>query len=265
MTSRRYTIVLASLLTLGTGCAITPPPSIQPGMPRRAITPRSYRTKLAVFNLLDPTGSGGRLTEKAAEALAVALFERDRFEVMQRAEVAGVDPANTKEIKEDYGQRLDALVVGSITHFNTADKTMRLNVNVMNPQFTTMAAKTFEVRYTGTINVDVERDGIDRIAEWLERAFPKLSDGTVMARSGENVSLNLGSEDGVQVGMGLLISSHGDIVRDPATGDFLGSDIYVGEAYVVAVDAKKSEARLEPRKLGGAVPEVIVGDKVEFK
>jgi hypothetical protein len=248
-------------------------------MPRRGITPRSYKMKLAVFNLQDPTGSGGRLTEGVAESLHVALFETGRFELMQRAELRGIDPGDTRRIQRDYRARLDGLVVGSITHFNTAQKTMTLNINVMNPLGTTMAAKSFDnIRYTGTINVNASREDIERIAEWIDRKFPKLQSGRILSRSSQRrVTLNLGAEDGVQVGMGVLLAAQGDDLKDPETGELLGSDIYVGEAYVVAISPTTCEAALEniyERKkspdgrlvmMEGPMPVVRVGDKVVFK
>lgn len=245
-------------------------------MPRRGITPRSYKLKLAVFNLLDPTRSGGRLSESVAEMLHVALFSTNRFELMQRAELRGTDPSNIDAIKEAYQRTLDALVVGSITHFNPTDRVMTLNINVMNAYGTTMAAKSFPVRYSGTINVDADRADIDAIAEWIERQFPKLASGLVLSRSGNRITINLGAESGVQVGMWVLIASRGDVVKDPKSGEFLGSDIFVGEAYVIAVNAATCEARvvdvLEERQDGSGqvravqrTPEIRVNDKVVFK
>jgi hypothetical protein len=162
---------------------------------------------------------------------------------------------------------------------------MTLNVNVMNPFGTTMAARTFDdIRYTGSINVDADRQDISGIAEWIDRKFPKLEAGLVLSRSGERrITVNLGSEDGVQIGMGVLIAARGDDVKDPQTGELLGSNIYVGEAYVVAVDEGTCEAKLalqsEPQKgadgrpmmadgqllVEWVVPNVRVHDKIIFK
>lgn len=262
----RPTICLVSTLTfimsafvVSSGCSILPPPSIEPKMPRRGITPRSYRLKLAVFNLLDQTGSGGRLSESVSEMLHVALFQTNRFELMQRAEVRGSDPNNIDAIRKRYQNTLDALVVGSITHFKPTQHVMTLNISVMNPYGTTMAADSFEVRYTGTINVDADRRDIDKIADWIEREFPKLASGMVLSRSGNRITINLGGDSGVQVGMWVLIASRGDIIKDPDTGEFLGSDIYVGEAYVIGVNPGTCEAVVVDN------PVIRVDDKVIFK
>ena len=246
------------------GCLLPPPPSVAPQMPRRGITPRSYKMKLAVFNLLDPTGSGGRLTQSIAETLQVELFKTRRFELMERAEVRGINPADKQRIMMDYRNRLDGLVVGSITHFDTANKTINLNINVMNPWGTTMAANSFEVRYTGTINVDAGRRDITLIAEWTERAFPKLESGLVLSRSADRITLNLGSESGVHTGMWVLVASRGDMLKDPQTGEPLGSDIYVGEAFVIGVNPATSEA-LVVQTPQGKTPQIKVHDKVIFK
>jgi hypothetical protein len=245
-----------AMVTAVVGCQeIQAPPSLAPQMPRRGITPRSYKLKLAVFNLQDPTASGGRLTESVAESLHVALFETSRFELMQRAEVRGVDPGDTERIKRDYRQRLDALVVGSITHFNTTDRTMTLNVSVMNALGTTIAAK---------ISVDADREDIDAIAEWIERAFPRLESGLVLSRSRDRITINLGQEEGVQVGMGVLVAARGDDVKDPETGELLGTDIFVAEAYVIAAGPGTCEAVVVP-DADGRTPEIKVNDKVVFK
>jgi hypothetical protein len=266
MMSRSRIVGIASLalIAASAGCSLNPPPSVEPGMPRRGIVPRSYKMKLAVFNMQDPTGSGGRLAESISEMLHVALFETGRFELMQRAELRGTDPGNIDAIRRQYQQSLDALVVGSITHFNTANKTMALNVNVMNAYGTTMAAKSFQAKYTGTINVDADREDIKAIADWLEQQFPKLQSGLVLSRSTDRITINLGGESGVQRGMWVLVASRGDAVKDPATGEFLGSDIYVGEAYVIAVSPATCEAVLVQR-IDGVMPEIKVNDKVIFK
>ena len=257
-------LVFVVIAAVAAGCSLDPPPSIEPGMLRRGIAPRSYKMKLAVFNMQDPTGSGGRLAESIAELLHVALFETGRFELMQRAELRGTDPGNIDAIRRQYQQSLDALVVGSITSFNTANKVMALNVNVMNAYGTTMAAKSFQVKYTGTINVDADREDIKAIADWIEQWFPKLQSGLVLSRSNDRVTINLGSESGVQRGMWFLIASRGDAVKDPKTGESLGSDIYVGEAHVIAVNPATCEAILVPRT-DGRTPEIKVSDKVIFK
>ncbi len=257
-------LVFVAIAGMAAGCSLDPPPSVEPGMLRRGISPRSYKMKLAVFNMQDPTGSGGRLAESVSEMLHVALFETGRFELMQRAELRGTDPGNIDAIRKQYQQSLDALVVGSITHFSPANKTMALNVNVMNAYGTTMAAKSCQVKYTGTINVDADREDIKAIADWLEQQFPKLQSGLVLSRSADRVTINLGGESGAQRGMWVLIASRGDAVKDPKTGELLGSDIYVGEAYIIAVNPATCEAVLVPRADGKA-PEIKVNDKVIFK
>jgi hypothetical protein len=134
----------------------------------------------------------------------------------------------------------------------------------MNPWGTTMAANSFEVRYTGTINVNANREDIVRIAEWIERAFPKLESGLVLSRSADRLTINLGSDSGVHTGMWVLIASRGDMLKDPHTGDPLGSDIYVGEAFVIGVNPGTSEARVV-NTAAGRVPQIKVHDKVIFK
>ena len=270
--SRHKLIGTFLLAAVCSGCVtLTPPPSIAPTMPRRGIIPRSYKMKLAVFNLLDPTGSGGKLSESIAETLHVALFQTNRFELMQRAELRGIDASDTRKIQEEYANRLDGLVVGSITHFNTAQKTMTLNINVMNPFGTTMTAQSFEdIRYTGSINVDANRDDIVKIAEWIDRKFPKLEDGSILSLSSNRITINLGSKDGVQVGMWVLVAARGDDIKDPTSGELLSSNIYVAEAWVVAVNPGTCEALLATvsdrnTNLKSRRPRVKVGDKVVFK
>jgi hypothetical protein len=261
--TRRFLCVVPAVMAIGCSM-VTPPPSIEPKMPRRGVTPRSYKMKLAVFNLQDPTGSGGRLSESVSETLHEALFQTGRFELMTRAELSGIDPGDIRRIQDLYRRVLDALVVGSLTQFNPTDKTMTLNINVMNPYGLTMAARAFTVKYYGTVNVNADAEDIGRIAEWIERKFPKLKDGLILSRSDERVTINLGSNDGVQPGMWVLIAAGGDVVKDPQTGEFLGSDIYVGEAYVVGVDDAKCQALLV-RDENKQLPPARVKDKVIFK
>ena len=240
-------VALAALL-LAEGCA-TLPPSLPPTQPRRGITPRSYKMKIAVFNFIDQTGSAGKLVETLPDMLSTELFGTQRFEVKERAELRSVDPQQTKAINERYKLELDALLVGSITRFSVEEKVMTLDVRVYNAfNGTVMFASAFDVRYVGVIDAKADRKDIVRVAEAVYAAFPVLGDVTVRVAgmSGNIVTINLGEKDGVKAGMGALVIARGDTLKDPVTREELGDAIYVGETYVIEVGQKSSKLLAVP-------------------
>jgi hypothetical protein len=263
---------LAALLsTLALYGCMSIPPTATSVQPRRAIQPRSYKMKLAVFNFVDQTASAGKLVETIPDVLATELFSTGRFDLKERAELRGIEPADVKAIRDRYTFEVDAFLVGSITRFSVADKTMTLDVRAINAaQGTVMYAGHHDVHYEGVLDVKAQRSDIKNIAQEIETALPKLggADTKVSSLSGNFITINLGEVNGAKVGMGALVISRGDTIKDPTTSQELGDEIVVGEAYIVEVMDKTSKAVLVPIRVRdnlGEPPKVRLGDGVRFK
>lgn len=253
------------LILLSVGCASLPPTLVNQ-QPRRGITPRSNKMKIAVFNFIDQTGSAGKLVETLPDMLSTELFGTKRFEVTERAQLRSVDPQQTKDINQTYKRLLDVLLVGSITRFSVEDKTMTIDVRVYNAvNGTVMFAGHFDVHYSGVLDVKAERKDISKMAEAIYSAFPVLGDVNVRVAgvSGGMVTVNLGEKDGVKLGMGALVVAGGDTLTDPVTKEELTDAVYVGEIYVVEVDPKTSKAIVDAPQQH--MPVIKLNDLVRFK
>ena len=247
------------------GC-MTMPPTMAPLPPRRGIQPRSYKMKLAVFNFVDQTGSAGKLIQTIPDILATELYNTGRFELKERAELREIDPNRIEEVRERYKTEVDTLLVGSITQFSVDDKVMTLDVRAINAlNGTVMYAGGHKVRYTGVLEVKVDRDDIKKIAEDIYTAFPELGGPTtkIISMSGDTININLGSDQNAKVGMACLVVASGDTISDPTSGETLSQDIYVAEAYIVEVGEKVCKAVIAPNDK--AKPRPFLNDRVRFK
>ncbi len=236
--TRMQKLLFAATLAGLTGCASMMPPTLPPDSPRRGIRPRSYKMKLAVFNFIDQTGSAGKLVETIPDVLSTELFRTKRFELNERAELRAIDPAEMQKIREEYKHRVDGFLVGSITRFSVEDKTMTLDIRAINAfNGVVMYAGHHDVKYQGTLDVKAQRADIGSIADEIYKGFPELgSPGIrVISISGETVTINVGKDDGVIVGMGGLVIARGDTLKDPITHKELADEIYVGEVFVIEV------------------------------
>jgi len=63
--------------------------------------------------------------------------------------------------------------------------------------------------------------------------------------------------------MGALVISRGDTIKDPSSGQELGDEIMVAEAYIVEVQDRTSKAILVPVR--NQIPRVVLGDSIRFK
>lgn len=246
MSVKRIALVAVSAVCLLMVAACSSlPPTFCIKQPRRGIRPRSYKMKLAVFNFVDQTGSAGKLIETIPDVLSTELFGTKRFELKERAELREIDPQKMEEQRNKYRYTVDTFLVGSITRFSVDDQTMTLDVRAINAyNGTVMYAGHHDVHYKGVLDVKADRKDIQSIADDIYKAFPVLggSDSKIISLSGDDVSINLGENDGATVGMGALIISGGDTIRDPVSNAALNNEIYVGEAYVVEVTPNMCKA-----------------------
>ena len=99
----------------------------------------------------------------------------------------------------------------------------------------------------------------------IESEFPLLGDPKtkVISMSGDNINVNLGSDQNAKVGMACLVIASGDTISDPGSGETLSQDIYVAEAYVVEVGEKVCKAVVDTNSV--PKPRPFLNDRVRFK
>ncbi len=245
MTEKRNVLTIAA----GVACllmvsCVTVPPTYCAKEPRRTIKPRSHKMKLAVFNFVDQTGRAGNLIKTIPDVLSMELLVPKRFEVLERAKLREIGARKTEEQRNKYKYAVDAFIQGNITRFSEKGRVMAIDVRVVNAyNGAVMYAGHHDVHYKKEQNVTADIKDIQAIANAIHKAFPVLvaSKGKIISLSGEDISINLGENDGVKVGMGVLIVAERDVVDNPSSHAGSSPERYIGEGYIVEVmpDASK--------------------------
>jgi curli biogenesis system outer membrane secretion channel CsgG len=213
-----------------------------------------------------------------------SVIERNRLDDILREHNLAAQGAVTPQTAVELGKLLgvELMVMGSITEFGFERYgagitsrfrgamyryTCKIDVRVVNVQ-------TAEIMYANSegsdhidIGVGIEGYSAGRDSDYgrvagktLEKATKKLVDelavkaggmstyvgfGRVASVSGDNIYINRGSSDGVNVGDRFTVIRFGDAIIDPDTGQELGKmESEVGVIEVVSVQAKLSICKL---------------------
>ena len=236
---------------------------------RRPFQPRSLKFRLGVLNLIDQTGSGGVLVNTIADVLTTGLYETRRFDLLDRGQLRsrGASQGDVEKTIAELGP--DGLLQGAITQIRTDDKIIVLDIRVTN-RFTNAViyANSAELRYTGAIDIQLDRRDVSTLSRQIADAFPKADEREpikIAKIDGEIVTLTGGIDRDVKVGMSALVQAQMDLTRDPDTGDVLQSHTFIGQLSVFSVEDRVSKARIHPDPTTTLMPEVRVGDAVLFK
>ena len=240
------------------------PPLYHLHPPRQALEGvSSYKFRLAVFNFIDQTANAGELVKTIPDILTTSLFKTGRFDIYDRGQLRGKTQNEVEELQRSLKQyyQADGILQGSITRFSPESKTMTLDIRVNNVlSDAVMFAKSMNVGYSGIMDVEVNRDHLDVLAQQVSSAFPNLSEGKVTSIGESAVTINMGEREGVVRGMTGFVVTAGDIMKDPDTGETLSSEVYVAEVYVAGVEPKTCKAIVSRKSA-----DVRVGDIVKFK
>lgn len=239
--------------------------------------PKSYKFRVAVLDFIDQTNAAGDLVRTIPDILTTTLFGVGRYEIYDRGQLRDKSPKEVEKIIENklrgecqtVGNQIfclppiiDGEIIGSITRFSPNDKQMTIDLRLISSQSgAVMFATQHTLRYTGILDVKVERDDITALCDQIKNAIPVLPDARIASKNGDEIVINAGDLTGVKKGMALLVYATGDTLRDPGTGDDLTSRIIVGEAHVTAVEERISRATLLRRRQQN----VRQGDLVHFK
>lgn len=104
------------------------------------------------------------------------------------------------------------------------------------------------------------KEGVENII--LPPPVPKISEPAILLVDGDQVYINIGSEDGVKPGDRLYVYREGEELRDPVTGVVLGrTEKKVGVVQVVVVRA----AHLSRARIAEGQEQIRPGDRIRIE
>lgn len=243
MSTTRRTLALllvgASLASAGCVQRLGTPPLLMPEMPTGTIIPNSMKFRIAIFNFVDQTEMAGPLNEAIPDALSTMLFKSGRFDIMDRGQLREIAAPDYQKYYASFrtAHAVDAILDGSITSINR--NTATIDLRLVNLQSgTVMYATTAAVGFSAGNEVDLVRNDIKTLTQDLVAAFPNPRDlkrGQILSRDDVVVTINMGKLDKVVPGLTAFVVSYGDRTIDPASGQLLGEESYLGEVYILAV------------------------------
>src|SRR5262249_32094942 len=257
---------------------VVAPPLVPPSAGRKALRPppQSFKFRVAVLDFIDQTNAAGELVRTIPDIITTSLLDTARFDIYDRGQLRDkssreaerlvkeltqkIDP----ETKAEIAPKIDGVIQGSITRFSPQSKEMTIDIRLINAQSSAvMFADQQTLRYTGVLDVKVERVDIQTLSVKIANAVPVLRDARVVARNGDEVVVNVGEESNVKKGMAALVIATGNSLIDPASGDALTSRYIVAEVYITAVEPKISRAQVvrDTKEPGAIRP----GDLMRFK
>jgi hypothetical protein len=243
------------------------PPLVSPGRGRPALNPppEAYKFRLAVLDFIDQTNSAGDLVRTIPDILTTSLFDTERYDIYDRGQLRERTSREAEQMIRDLTStfRIDGVLMGSITRFSPQAQEMTVDIRLINAHSqAVMFAREQTLRYTGVLDVKVERQDLKTLAQQIAQAIPKLSDVRVAATNGAEAVLNVGEAQMVRKGMSAFVIATGDTLEDPVSGDVLVSRYIIAEGFVNAVEPSVTHLRLLP---GRGERSVRPGDLVHFK
>ncbi len=206
-----------------------------------------YRMKIAVqhFKGVEPPDN-----DYLRMTLDGLLLERNRFEVVTRAELENVldelQLGSSELADPRFALRLgrikpvDVMLYGMV--FPRNDGSAELLCQAIDTE-TALILSQYDTVISAANDPESRKEALRYLSGWLVEQFPRIS-GELVAVVGTNAWTNLGKEEGVRKGMKVVVTYEAKPPqRDPATGEILESPIYdaLGWAPVVGVENERSK------------------------
>jgi len=234
---------------------------------RRPISVGSLKFRLAVVNFVDQTGGAGALVKTLADALTTGLYTTERFDLLDRGQLRekGTSVDDIRKLGLDV--RPDGILQGAITQIRPQEQVIVCDLRVTNTfSEQVVFATSAEIRYTGTLDIRLDRDDVTRLTTQIADSFPRADEREpirIAQISGQDVTLAGGADRSVRAGMVGLVMASSDLTRDPDSGEVLQSHMYVGRLSVRSVEERTSVAQVHAE--ASFSPDVRVGDIIIFK
>lgn len=234
------------------------PVLVPPLAARKQHVPQSDRPRLWVSEFVDQTNAAGEVPHMLSDTMATALQHTERFDLVEIGSASkGTDPT-----RDPYF--VDTEIRGSITSFSPRSREINVDIRVVNAT-THSVISAFEaiLKYSGDIDVRLDRGDVQAVADRIAKALPKLDEARVNSLNDRELILNMGESAGVRKGLSFFIIAGGDQMVDVGNkGNTLADDYIIAEGYVTSVEAKLSHAVTNRYPTGNWI---VRGDKVRFK
>ncbi|MFZ5518601.1 MAG: CsgG/HfaB family protein [Candidatus Zhuqueibacterota bacterium] len=148
------------------------------------------------------------------------LFERTQLEKIleeQKLGMTGVlDASTAAEIGKGIG--VDAIVLGAVTR---AGRNIQISARLIDTE--TAEIITAQDELSASITIQELKDMVGRLASKISLDLP-LVEGYVIAVNGENLTLDIGINQGIKKGMKCIIYREGEEIVHPITKKILGKE-----------------------------------------
>jgi TolB-like protein len=215
------------------------------------------KTKVAVldFQLQGENFDSKDLGTIVAEWFITAMVREGRFDVIERRmlekilneqklAMTGVVDANSAT---QIGKLLGVKVIISGSVMKLKDVT-EVNARIIDVESASIIAAE-SIKSTSTAKL---QDLVIEMSEKIIKNFPL--EGYVVNRSGDSITLDLGTRTGVKSGMRFIVYKEGQVIKHPKTGEVLDVErIETGKITISTVDQKISTAKIDEETSPGAV------------
>jgi TolB-like protein len=206
-----------------------------------------------------------RISSEITDKMISALDDLHRFRVIDRWTVRRIMSRNDiteSDLIDPYpAKRLGRLAEADLVISGTIEKSsdhITLSVKCMDPDTgETVVSETATSEYTDIRNLDRL---IKYLAVLIYNDVP-LAEGRVTDIEENELELNFGSNDGIQLGTRCIIYREGPEVRHPYTGEYLGQRYKkVAEVFIVDLRDDSATARIIKKK-----GRIRIGDQIIVK
>ena len=264
MTSLRIRKFLVLVLGFGfVGCASNPlPPPTAPFSPREEVTIKSYKFRVAVGDFTDQTERAGDLVKTIPDILTTTLFKSGRIDLYERSILRGMSSQETSALIEDLIEKrmIDGVISGAVTRISGTEKTVVIELRLLSRNKAVMYADHHTLTFRGRRSMEITREDVVTLADAISAAIPSVPSSKIASKSGQRITLGVGADKGLIVGMMGYVQTPLDKVSDPATGEIpRPTYVIVGEIVIDQVGNNSATGRIV------AGEDVRAKDIVQFK